>query len=76
MLVNSKSWFLEFGNQLKESGIQLTIGIRNPSSTDEESAIQVPLTRNPKSSDKESKAWNPDSKIVLDHLTRSDTCQD
>ena len=23
-------------------------GIRNPSSTDEESAIQVPLTRNPK----------------------------
>ena len=64
---------MESGNQLKESGIQLTIGIRNPSSTDEGSAIQVPLTRNPKSSDKESKAWNPEFKILLDNLTRGAT---
>ena len=33
-LWNQKSWALESGIQLKESGIPLTIGIRNPSSTD------------------------------------------
>ena len=31
---------LESGIQLKESGILLMIGIRNPSTTDKESAIQ------------------------------------
>ena len=36
---NSESWALESGIQHKDSGILLTIGIRNPSSTDEESGI-------------------------------------
>ena len=33
-LWNPESFTSEFGIQLKESGIPLTIGIRNPSSTD------------------------------------------
>ena len=33
-LWNLESWTLESGIQLKESGIPLRIGIRNPSSTD------------------------------------------
>ena len=33
-LMESESWVLESGLQLKESGIPLTIGIQNPSSTD------------------------------------------
>ena len=33
---NQKSWALESGIQLKESGIPLTIEIRNPSSTDKD----------------------------------------
>ena len=37
---NLKSWVLESGIQLKESGIPLTIGIRYPSSNDRESGIQ------------------------------------
>ena len=36
-LWNPESWALESGRQLKESGIRLTIGIRNPSFTDNES---------------------------------------
>ena len=39
-LWNTKSWALDSGIQLKESGIPLTIGIQNPSSTVLESAIQ------------------------------------
>ena len=35
-----ESWALESGIQLKESGIPLTLGIQNPSSTDKESVIQ------------------------------------
>ena len=35
-----ESWSLESGIQLKESWIPLTIGIRNPSSTNKESGIQ------------------------------------
>ena len=35
----SKSWFLESGIQLKESGIPLTTGILNPGSTDKKSRI-------------------------------------
>ena len=35
-----ESWALECGKQRKESGIPLTIGIQNPSSTDKESDIQ------------------------------------
>ena len=37
ILWNPESWALESGKQLKESGIPLTIGIRNPSFTDNES---------------------------------------
>ena len=51
---NPESWFLKSGIQLKESGTPLTIGNRNPSSTDKESWI--PLTtgnRNPSSTYKE-----------------------
>ena len=32
-LRNPESWALEFGIQLKESGISLRIGIQNPSTT-------------------------------------------
>ena len=35
-LWNGESWSLESGIQLKESGIPLTIGIQNPSSTDKD----------------------------------------
>ena len=38
-LWNPESWALESGKQLKESGIPLTIRIRNPSFTDNESGI-------------------------------------
>ena len=52
------------GIQLKEYGIPLTIGIRNPSSTDKKSAVEY-LAMNP-----ESTAWNPESKTVLDYFGR------
>ena len=39
---NLESWALEYGIQLKESGIPLTIGIRNGNSSDKESGIQSP----------------------------------
>ena len=39
-LWNLKSWSLEFGIQLKESGISLTIGIQNPSFTDKDHGIR------------------------------------
>ena len=60
-LVNLESWLsVESGIQIKESGIPLTIGIRNPSSTD----------KNPESTpwSQESVAWNRQSKTVLDSL--------
>lgn len=38
--VESESWALDSGIQLKESWIPLTIGIRNPISTEKESLIQ------------------------------------
>ena len=60
-LVNPESWLsVESEIQLKESGIPLTIGIRNPSSTD----------KNPESSpwSPESVAWNRQSKTFLDSL--------
>ena len=40
LLWNQVFWALESGVQLKESGIPLTIGIRNPSSTHSKSGIQ------------------------------------
>ena len=36
-LSDPESWTLKFGIHLEESGILLTIGIRNPSSADRES---------------------------------------
>ena len=45
-LWNPESWGLESGIQLKESGILLTIGIQNPSSTDKY-GNPVPGIRNP-----------------------------
>ena len=60
-LVNLESWLsVESEIQLNESGIPLTIGIRNPSSTD----------KNPESSpwSPESVAWNRQSKTFLDSL--------
>ena len=39
MLVESRSWALETGIQLREFGIPLTIEIRNPISTDKECGI-------------------------------------
>ena len=53
------------GRQLKKSGIQRKIGIRNPSSSDKESGIPYLESgvRSP-----ESRAWNPESTTVLDSL--------
>ena len=45
-LWNGESCSLESGIQLKESGIPLTIGIQNPSSTDKD-WNSVPRIRNP-----------------------------
>ena len=58
-----KSEILDFGirNSVEESGILLTIGVRNPSSIDNESEIHS--------------VWNPkssQSKFFLDCLTRGD----
>ena len=39
-LWNPESWALDSGIQLKESGILMTIGIQNPSSTDKQSGFQ------------------------------------
>ena len=44
---NPESWDLEFGIQLKESGIQRAIGPRNPSFTDKV-GNPVPGIRNPR----------------------------
>ena len=55
---------LESGIQLKESGIPLTIGIQNPSSTDK---YWNPVTWNP-----ESTVWNPESKTFLDSIKRGE----
>ena len=44
---NLYSWALESGIQFKESGILLTIGIRNPSSTDKDCNL-VPGIQNPR----------------------------
>ena len=49
---------MEFGIQLKESGIPLAIDIQNPSSTDK---------------DLENGTWNPESKTVLDTITWGDS---
>ena len=46
-LWNPESWALESGKQPKESGILLTIGIRNPSSTDKDCNL-VPGIQNPR----------------------------
>ena len=64
-LCNPESWALETGIQLQESGIPLTIGIRNPSSTekDVESSTWNPEPTN----------LNPESKTVLDSLTWGNT---
>ena len=55
---------MESGIQLEEYGIPPRIGIRNPSSTDNDLESS---TWNP-----ESMAWNSESKIVLDALSLGD----
>ena len=57
---------VESGIQLKESGMLLTIGIRNPSSTEKDFESS--------SWNLESTAWNPESKTVLESLTWSELC--
>ena len=42
LAVESGSWTLESGIQLKESGVPLRIVVRNPSSTDKVPGIQNP----------------------------------
>ena len=54
-----ESWTLESGIQLKDSGIPLTIGMQNPSSTEKDSSTWIP----------ESVAWNPESWIPLYETT-------
>ena len=53
-LCNQEPWVLETGSKLKESGIPLTIRIRNPGSFDK---------------DPESSTLDQESKTVLDFLT-------
>ena len=55
-----ESWALKSGIQLKENRIALTIGVRNPRSSDKQSRIS---TRNP-----EFTARNSDFKTVLEIL--------
>ena len=57
------------GIQPKESGIPLTTGIRNLSSTGKKLIIQNSVSLR----DQESTAWNPESKTVLDSFTWGDT---
>ena len=52
-----ENWALEFEFQVQDSRVPLTVGIQNPSSTDEESGSSY---RNPRST-----AWNSESKTVL-----------
>ena len=59
-LWHPESWSLEFGIQLKESEVLLTIGIHNLSATDKD-WNEVPGIRNPR-------AWNPESSTILDSL--------
>ena len=59
-LWNLESWALESGIQLQESGIPMTVGIQNPSSTEKDLESS---NWNP-----EYMAWNPESKTVLDSL--------
>jgi len=47
LLRNPESWALEYRIQLKESGIPLTIAIRKPYSTDQESGIHSVEIQNP-----------------------------
>ena len=65
--------FCLLGNQeyspCKESGIPLTTGIRNLSSTGKKLIIQSSVSLR----DQESTAWNPESKTVLDSFTWGDT---
>ena len=51
---------VESEKRLKESGIPLTIGVRNPNSTDKKSGFQY--------LEFESTAWNPESETALDSL--------
>ena len=55
---------MESGIQLKESGTLLKIGIQNPNFTNSLESN----TENP-----EFRAWNPESKTVLDSLTWGDS---
>lgn len=57
----SRHFFLvESGKRLKESGIPLTIGVRNPNSTDKKTGFQY--------LEFEFTAWNPESETALDSL--------
>ena len=67
-LWNAESWVLESGTQLKESGVLLTIGIQNPSSTDKY-WNPVPVIQNPQRG-----IQNP-RLAALDSLTWSERTQ-
>ena len=63
---NLESWALQSGIQLKESGIPLTIAIRNPSSTDKESEIRyLESGIHRVESSPESRVQNPESRIQV-----------
>ena len=75
---NPESWALESRIQLKESGIPLTIGIQNPSSTDKESEIQYLESGgiHGVESSPESRIQNPSLSWILLHGTKnSGSCQ-
>ena len=57
-------FLVESEKRLKESGIPLTIGVRNPNSTDKKSGFQY--------LEFEFTAWNPESETALDSLAWRD----
>ena len=64
---NPEPWASESAIQLKESGIPVTTGIRNPSSSDNKNL-------EPDDWNLESTAWDTESKTVSDSLTWRDCC--
>ena len=58
--ISGHFFFVESGQRLKESGIPLTIGVQNPSSTNKKFGFHY--------LESESTAWNPESETALDSL--------
>ena len=62
--ISRQVFLVESGKRLKESGIPLTIGVRNPNSTDKKTGFQYLEFK--------FTAWNPESETALDSLAWRD----